>query len=128
MDGVQANAALLTQAGARAVIHSDSPSGIQRLNQEAAKAMYAGQRTGIDVTRDQAIRWITANPAWVLSIDSVTGSLEPGKMADIVVWSGDPFSVYSRAEQVYNDGWLVYDRKDPARQLRTDFELWQVKQ
>ncbi len=82
---------------------------------------------GVEVTRDQAIRWITANPAWVLSIDSVTGSLEPGKMADIVVWSGDPFSVYSRAEQVYNDGWLVYDRNDPAHRLRTDFELWQVR-
>ncbi len=69
---------------------------------------------------------ITANPAWVLGIDSIVGTLEPGKMADVVVWSADPFSVYARALQVYNDGWLVYDRNDPARQLRTDFELGQV--
>ena len=126
MDGIHENAALLQQAGARPVIHSDSPSGIQRLNQEAAKAMYYGQRAGIPITRAQTIRWITANPAWVLGVDSVVGTLEPGKMADIVVWSGDPFSVYTRALQVYNDGWLVYDRNDPAHQPRTDFELGRV--
>jgi imidazolonepropionase-like amidohydrolase len=123
MDGILENAALNQQAGGRPVIHSDSPSGIQRLNQEAAKAMYAGIRAGIPITRDQAIRWITANPAWTLGIDSVVGTLEAGKMADVVVWSADPFSVYAQALQVYNDGWLVYDRTDPRRQPRTDFEL-----
>ena len=126
MDGVQQNAALNQQAGGRPLIHSDSPSGIQRLNQEAAKAMYSGQRAGIAITRDQALRWITVNPAWTLGIDSIVGTLEPGKMADVVVWSGDPFSVYAKAAQVYNDGWLVYDRGDAAHQPRTDFELGQV--
>ena len=126
MDGIQQNAALNQQAGGRPIIHSDDPGGIQRLNQEAAKAMYAGQRTGIPVTRDQALRWITVNPAWALGLDSIVGTLEPGKMADVVVWSGDPFSVYSKAVQVYNDGWLAYDRADPAHQPRTDFELGQV--
>ena len=126
MDGILQNAPLLQQAGARAVIHSDSESGIQRLNQEAAKAMYGGLRAGIQVTRDQALRWFTANPAWVLGIDSVTGTLEVGKMADVVVWSADPFSVYAKAERVYNDGWLVFDRANPAASWRTDFELWQV--
>ncbi|MDZ4865187.1 MAG: amidohydrolase [Gemmatimonadota bacterium] len=125
-DGIPENAALIQQAGARAIIHSDSPEGIQRLNQEAAKAMYSGNRAGIPVTREQALRWITANPAWALGIDSVTGTLEPGKAADVVLWSGDPFSIYSRAEQVYNDGWLVFDRNDPARQLKTDFNLGQM--
>jgi imidazolonepropionase-like amidohydrolase len=123
LDGIPQNAALLQRAGVRAVIHSDSEDGIQRLNQEAAKAMYAGIHSGIPITRDQAIRWITANPAWVLGIDSTTGTLEPGKAADVVVWSGDPFSVYSRAEQVYNDGRLVFDRGDPKRGFRTDFNL-----
>jgi imidazolonepropionase-like amidohydrolase len=126
MDGIQENAALNQLAGGRVVIHSDDPGGIQRLNQEAAKAMYAGQRAGIPVTRDQAIRWLTVNPAWTLGLDSIVGTLEPGKMADVVVWSGDPFSVYSKAVQVYNDGWLVYDRADPAHQPRTDFELGQT--
>ena len=123
MDGIHENAALNQAAGGRPLIHSDSPSGIQRLNQEAAKAMYYGQRSGIPVTREQALRWITANPAWALGLDSVVGTLEPGKMADVVVWSGDPFSVYGKAVQVYNDGWLVYDRADAAHQPRTDFEL-----
>lgn len=126
MDGIHENAALIQAAGGRVVIHSDDPGGIQRLNQEAGKAMYAGNRGGVPVTRDQALRWITANPAWVLGIDSIVGTLEPGKMADVVLWSADPFSVYARALQVYNDGWLVYDRNDPARQPRTDFELGQV--
>ncbi len=125
-DGIPENPALIQQAGARAIIHSDSPEGIQRLNQEAAKAMYSGNRAGIPVTREQALRWITANPAWALGIDSVTGTLEPGKAADVVLWSGDPFSIYSRAERVYNDGWLVFDRNDPAHQLKTDFNLGQT--
>ena len=124
-DGIPENAGLLEQAGATAIIHSDDASGIQRLNQEAAKAMYAAQRAGIEVTREQAIKWITANPAWALGIDRTTGTLEVGKHADVVLWSGDPFSVYSKAEQVYNDGWLVFDRNDPARQMETDFNLGQ---
>jgi imidazolonepropionase-like amidohydrolase len=123
LDGIPENAALLQQAGARAIIHSDSEDGIQRLNQDAARAMYAGRHAGIKTTRDQAIRWITANPAWALGIDSTTGTLEPGKAADVVLWSGDPFSVYSKAERVYNEGWLVFDRLDPKRQYRTDFNL-----
>jgi imidazolonepropionase-like amidohydrolase len=123
MDGIHENAALVQQAGGRPVIHSDDPGGIQRLNQEAAKAMYYGRRAGIQITRDQALRWFTANPAWVLGLDSIVGTLEPGKMADVVVWSGDPLSVYARALQVYNDGWLVYDRNDPAHQPKTDFSI-----
>jgi imidazolonepropionase-like amidohydrolase len=122
-DGIPENAALLQKAGARVVIHSDDADAIQRLNQAAGSAMYAGNHAGIPVTREEAIRWITANPAWVLGIDSSTGTLEPGKHADVVVWSGDPFSVYSKAELVFNDGWLVFDRNDPKRQPSTDFNL-----
>ena len=122
-DEILENAALLTQAGARAVIHTDSPDGIQRMNQDMAKAYYAGLRAGITLTRNQAIRWITANPAWVLGIDQWTGTLEAGKMADVVLWSGDPFSVYSKAEKVWNEGWLVFDRLDPKHQYKTDFNI-----
>jgi imidazolonepropionase-like amidohydrolase len=125
-DGIPWNAALVQQAGARVIIHSDSPEGIQRLNQEAGKAMHAGRQAGLAVTREQAIQWITRNPAWALGVDRETGTLEPGKVADVVVWSGDPFSVYTKAERVFNDGWLVFDRTDPARQFRTDFHLGQT--
>jgi imidazolonepropionase-like amidohydrolase len=122
-DGIPENAALVEHGGGIAIIHSDSENGIQRLNQEAAKAMYEGVQAGIPVTREQAIRWVTRNPAWALGIDSLTGTLEVGKAADVVIWSGDPFSVYSKAERVYNEGWLVFDRNDPKRHWRTDFNL-----
>ncbi len=122
-DGIRENIALVEKAGGCAVVHSDSAQGIQRLNQEAAKAMAAGNRMGMQLKEENAIRWITLNPAKSLGIDRQTGSLEPGKMADVVVWSGNPFSVYSHAEKVYVDGALVYDRNDPARQPETDFEL-----
>jgi imidazolonepropionase-like amidohydrolase len=125
-DPIPENLALVTQAGATAVLHTDSPDGIQRMNQDMAKSYYAGLRAGISLTRDQAIRWITANPAWVLGIDSMTGTLEVGKMADVTLWSGDPFSVYSKAEKVWNEGWLVFDRLDPEHQYHTDFNLGQT--
>jgi imidazolonepropionase-like amidohydrolase len=122
-DGIRENIALVEKAGACAVVHSDSADGIQRLNQEAAKAMAAGNRMGMHLREEDAIRWLTVNPAKSLGIAQQTGSLEPGKMADVVVWSGNPFSVYSRAEKVYIDGALVYDRNDPARQPEMDFDL-----
>jgi imidazolonepropionase-like amidohydrolase len=122
-DGIRENAALLEAAGACTVIHSDSATGIQRLNQEAAKAMAAGNRIGLGLREEDAIRWLTSNPAKSIGIDALTGSLEPGKMADVVVWSGNPFSVYSRAEKVFIDGALAYDRADPAHQPLSDFSL-----
>ena len=120
-DSVRENAAMLELAGARAIIHSDSPLGIQRLNQEAAKAMFAGRRAGIEVSEDQALRWITANPAWALGIEDEVGTLEPGKLADLVVWDASPFSVYAHVEQVYLGGRLVYDRRREENP-HTDFE------
>jgi imidazolonepropionase-like amidohydrolase len=105
------------------MIHSDDPSGSQRLNQEVAKAMEAGIEAGIPVTEDQAIKWMTINAAWALGLDSLIGSIAVGKNADLVLWSGDPFSVYSRTEKVWVDGAMLYDRSDPTQQWRTDFEL-----
>ena len=56
---------------------------------------------------------------------TMTGTLEAGKMGDVVVWNGNPFSVYAQAEQVYIDGARLYDRHDPARQPKSDFMLGQ---
>lgn len=120
-DGIKENIALVNEAKGCAIVHSDDPGGIQRLNQEAAKAMHAGWQAGMKIDRADAIRWVTMNPARALGIDKVTGSLEPGKNADVVLWSGDPFSAYAKAEQVFVDGALLYDRADPARQNTRDF-------
>jgi imidazolonepropionase-like amidohydrolase len=123
LDATNANAAIVHRAGARAVIHSDDAMGIQRLNQEAAKALAAGREVGIEISDDDALRWITANAAWSLGLQDEIGSLEPGKRGDVVIWSGHPFSVFSRAEQVFLDGALLFDRNDPNRQYTTDFEI-----
>jgi len=127
-DGIQENLALVDRpAGSCAIVHSDSAEGIQRLNQEAAKAMAAGERAGMDIPPERAIRWITANAAKSLGILEQTGTLEVGKMADVVIWNGTPFSVYAKAEQVFIDGALVYDRNDPDLQPVSDFELGQLQ-
>ena len=122
-DAVRGNMALIDKAGARTIVHSDDESGIQRLNQEAAKGMAAGHAIGVAVSEDDAIKWLTINPAWALDLDSKIGSIENGKNADVVLWSGNPFSVYSRTEKIWIDGAMVFDRSDPTERWRTDFEL-----
>ena len=115
-DAVQENIAIVDHpAGGCAIVHSDSEEGIQRLNQEAAKAMTRGQLAGFDIPPERAIRWITSNPAKSLGVLDQTGTLEPGKMADVVVWNGTPFSVYALAEQVFVDGVVRFDRSKPSK-------------
>jgi len=122
-DGIRENAALVDKAGACAIIHSDSGIGIQRLHQEAAKVMGAAARVGIDIPPESAIRWITLNAAKSLGVADQTGTLEEGKMADVVIWDGSPFSVYTHAERVYIDGALAYERGNDAVNPVTDFTL-----
>ena len=125
-DMVWENAAIVDQANSGtgcAIIHSDSAIGIQRLNQEAAKAMAAGNRAGFNILPSRAIKWITSNPAKALGIADKVGSLEAGKMADLVIWDGNPFSVYSKTEKVFVDGLLLYDKDNPSTPKATDFEL-----
>jgi imidazolonepropionase-like amidohydrolase len=122
-DGVRENISIVHAQGACAMIHSDSDIGGQRLNQEIAKALGDGRRAGLDISRADAWRWASANPAQALGIFDETGSLEIGKRADIVLWSGDPFSTYTLADSVWLDGALVYDRADPALVPRSDFMI-----
>jgi imidazolonepropionase-like amidohydrolase len=125
LDGIEANAAIAFRAGACTVIHSDDETITQRLNQEAAVAMAAGNRIGLNITPAEAIAWITANPAKAMGIGEQTGSLVPGKRADLVIWSGNPFSVYSVAQTVFIDGAVAFDRRDSKFQPKSDFELGQ---
>jgi imidazolonepropionase-like amidohydrolase len=124
-DGIEANAAIAYRKGACVTIHSDDPIITQHLNQEAGIAMAAGNRLGLNITRAEAIGWVTGTTAKALGIDAMTGTLNPGKMADVVLWSADPFSVYAVAEKVFIDGALTFDRHDPRYQPKSDFELGQ---
>lgn len=125
-DGIQENIALVDRPeNSCAIVHSDSAEGIQRLNQEAAKAMARGNRAGLTISSAQALRWITLNPAQAMGIGDQTGSLEVGKNADLVIWNQDPLSVYALADQVYIDGALMHERSNPDHQAVSDFMLGQ---
>lgn len=123
LDGIAENAGILQAHGACTIIHSDDATMIQHLNQEAAIAMGAAARAGIPVSRSDAIKWITANPARAMGIGARTGSLEVGKMADIVLWNRDPFSTFALTDIVFIDGGIAFNRADPATHARSDFDL-----
>ena len=91
----------------------------------AVSPQAAGRRMGIDIPDAQVIEWFTLNAAKAMGIAEQTGSLKPGKMADVVLWNGDPFSVYTRPAKVWVDGALLYDSADPKRRPVSDFELGQ---
>ncbi|KTE22219.1 amidohydrolase [Sphingopyxis sp. H050] len=124
-DAVPENIALMFKEGACTIVHSDDANQIQRLNQEAGKALAAGRRMGMQISDEQAWTWLAINPARALGIADKTGSLKPGKMADVVLWNGNPLSVYSRPEKVWIDGALMFDAMDPKRRPVSDFELGQ---
>ena len=123
-DAISQNVALVEQAGACAIVHSDSARVIQRLNQDAAKAMAAARRVGIDIDSGVAWRWISLNAAKALGIDERTGSIEAGKAADLVLWNRDPLSVYAKADLVLIDGYTYFDRN--GAQPASDFDLEQT--
>ena len=124
-DGIRENLPYMHAAGGCAITHSDDQDGIQRLNQETAKALGHGRAMGLNIRDEEAWTWVAINPAKALGIADKVGSLEPGKQADVVLWNGNPLSVYSRPEKVWIDGALLYDTDDPARRPVSDFELGQ---
>jgi len=124
-DAIPENAAILHNTGACVIIHSDDENQIQRLNQEAAKAQADGRRMGFNISDAEVIKWLTYNPAKALGIDAKTGSLKVGKMADVVLWNGNPLSVYARPDKVWIDGALMFDASNPKIRPVSDFELGQ---
>ncbi len=110
-DAIPYNMAIMTRAGVVVSVNSDSDERARRLNIEAAKAMHWG-----DLTEEQALKLITLNPAIQLGIQDRVGSIEVGKDADIAIWNGHPFSVYSRVDTTFVDGDVFFDRQqDLAR-------------
>jgi imidazolonepropionase-like amidohydrolase len=123
LDAIRENAAIVDAAGGCVLMHSDSPVVGQRLNIEAAKAAAAGRNIGLNLAPEHIIRWVTSTPAKTLGLGDRIGTIAPGFNADVVIWSGDPFSIYSKPDQVFIDGAVVYDRAAPAATLRPDFDL-----
>ena len=98
------NAALNLELGLVTCIHSDNAELAARLNQEAAKAVKYG-----NVSEEEALKLVTLNPAIILHIDDRTGSIKAGKDADLVLWSDNPLSIYTKAEVTMVDGIIYYD-------------------
>ena len=121
-DGILENVPFVHAAGACAMIHSDSDTGIQRLNQEVAKTWAHGNRAGLNISKAEAWKWLSTNPAKALGILEETGTLEVGKRADVLIWSADPFSTYARPEKVFLDGALLFD-KERGLKPKSDFRL-----
>jgi len=103
-EGIPQAPGILASKGVRLVFHSDSPNQIQRLWLDAAKAI----RYGLD--RQKAFEALTINPAWTLGLENRIGSIEEGKDADIAIFSGHPFDIYSKVEKTIVDGEILYDR------------------
>jgi len=104
-DAIPYNAYILWKNGVVVSLNSDDDGRIRRLNEEAAKIMKYG-----GVPEEEALKMITLNPAKQLGIDKRTGSIEVGKDADIVIWNGNPLSIYSRAETTMIEGEVYFDR------------------
>ena len=113
IEAIPQNPCILNEMGIITAINSDDAEMGRRLNQEAAKSIkYCG------MSEEDAWKMVTLNPAKLLHIDQTTGSIAPGKDADLVLWSDNPLSIYAKAEQTYVDGIKYFDiEKDKAMQV-----------
>lgn len=114
MDAIPYNAALMTKVGINTAINSDDAEMGRRLNQEAAKAIKYGGLTEV-----QALKLVTLNPAKMLHIDDKVGSIKVGKVADLVLWTDHPLSIYARVDKTIIDGQIYFDLEEDAK-LRDD--------
>ena len=115
-DAIPYNAAILNDAGVVTAINSDDAEMGRRLNQEAAKAVKYGSSS-----QEDAWKMVTLNPAKLLRLDNRMGSLKIGKDADVVIWSGNPLSIYSKVEQTYIDGICYYDLEENKKTQNRDY-------
>jgi imidazolonepropionase-like amidohydrolase len=118
-DAIPYNAAIMHNAGLTVAINSDDGEMSRRLNQEAAKSVKYG-----DISEEEAWKFVTLNPAKLLHIDNRVGSIETGKDGDVVLWSGNPLSIYSKAEKTLIEGTVYFDIK---RDLELRQEIAQQK-
>jgi imidazolonepropionase-like amidohydrolase len=115
-EGIPQGPGIMASKGVRVVFHSDSADQIQRLWLDAAMAV----RYGMD--RQKAFEALTINPAWVLGLEDRIGSIEEGKDADIAIFSGHPFNIYTLVEMTIIDGEIIFDRSKEPSMLETNYE------
>jgi len=114
IEAIPHNGSILHDVGVTVAFNSDDAEMARRLNQEAAKAVRYG-----NVSEEEALKFVTLNPAKLLRIDNRVGSIKPGKDADLVMWSDHPLSSYAIAQQTYIDGICYFDI-DRDAQLRLE--------
>ncbi|MDI9356420.1 MAG: amidohydrolase family protein [Chitinophagaceae bacterium] len=108
-EAIPQNAALMILAGVNTCINSDDAEMARRLNQEAAKSIkYAG------IDEVTAFKMVTINPAKMLHIDKITGSIKVGKDADLVLWTENPLSIYAKVDKTFVDGIIYYSTEKDA--------------
>lgn len=120
-DAIPQNACLMQSKGVNTSINSDSADLIRKLNQEAAKSMLY-----CDMSAEDALKMVTINPAKQLKVDELTGSLEVGKQADLVLWDQAPLSVYAKVESTWVDGVRRFDRDQDQLQRKAAHDEYQA--
>lgn len=115
-DAIPYNGAMMHEQGVTVAFNSDDAEMARRLNQEAAKAVLFG-----GVSEEDALKFVTLNPAKLLRIDHRVGSIKVGKDADVVLWSDNPLSVYAKADMTFIDGIRFFDRQEDVR-LRAEIQ------
>ncbi len=103
-DAIPAAGPINFEAGLMTSFNSDSDELARRMNAEAGKAYKYARDAGIEMSRQDALDFVTRNPAVQLGVIDRVGTIEPGKDADLAVWSGDPLSSMSRCERTFVDG------------------------
>lgn len=110
MEAIPYNAALLTKMGVNTCINSDDAEMGRRLNQEAAKSVKYG-----GLTETEALKLVTLNPAKALHIDDKVGSIKVGKIADLVLWTDNPLSIYAKVDLTLIDGQIYFERTEDLK-------------
>lgn len=118
IDAIPQNACLLTKAGVTTAINSDDAEMGRRLNQEAAKSIRY-----CNMSREEAWKMVTLNPAKMLHVDNRVGSIKVGKDADVVLWSNDPLSIYAKVEKTWIDGKRYFDAEEDLKLYQQNIEL-----
>ncbi|MFT5998807.1 MAG: imidazolonepropionase-like amidohydrolase, partial [Neolewinella sp.] len=108
-EAIPYNGAIMHEQGVLTGFNSDNAEMARRLNQEAGKAVLFG-----GVSEEEALKFVTLNPAKMLHIDDRVGSIKTGKDADVVVWNNHPLSIYARAEHTFVDGVEYFNRTKDA--------------